>query len=192
MDISFTCFAPDRIQNKVINHNTGKSKYDERNMMDESARILGQQVQPLSSLSSQEYEVMIIPGGIGNTTSLSNYEDEGAEMNIDNDIQAAITDFNNAGKYIGVCQNSTILIARHLGDKNGGPGAQLAMAANDEMINAVNDLGNTVIETSAFDVVHDEVNKIVSSPCKLNSDASPADMFTSMKSMVDMLLEVSK
>lgn len=59
-------------------------------------------------------------------------------MTLDIDILAAIVDFHKAGKYIGVCQNSTILIARYLGDKNGGPGAQLTLGSNSEDIPQAN------------------------------------------------------
>jgi len=37
-------------------------------------------------------------------------------MTIDSEVQDALIDFHKAGKYIGVGQNSTILIAKCLGE----------------------------------------------------------------------------
>ena len=70
-------FAPDQEQNSVINHKNGKvMKGVKRNVMEESARLVGKDVQPLSKLKAKNFDAMFMTGGMGVNNDLTNFHEK--------------------------------------------------------------------------------------------------------------------
>ena len=101
-------------------------------MLAESARIAGDRVFPIHSLNTKNFDCLFIPGGVGATRSLSDWGNNGADMTVSKEITNVITQFHKAGKYIGVGQQSSLLVANVLGDQKGGPGITLSMGFKGE------------------------------------------------------------
>lgn len=90
-------------------------------------------------------------------------------------------------------QMSPILIAKILGKNEGGPGALITMGCKgdekdwpyQETIDTASNFGNDLLEARIDQVTHDPPNKLVTAPANMQSNASPAEIFTNVKALVD-------
>ena len=57
------CFAPDKNQTDVVNHLTGESMAETRNVLTEAARIARGEIHPLIQADATELDALIVPGG---------------------------------------------------------------------------------------------------------------------------------
>jgi enhancing lycopene biosynthesis protein 2 len=65
------CFAPDRNQMHVVDHELGEVRgYAPRSVLQEAARVARGNIQALSKLNAQEYSAVIFPGGFGAAKNL--------------------------------------------------------------------------------------------------------------------------
>ena len=76
-------FAPDRAQAHVVNHMTGEEQSQQRNVLEESARIARGNVKALNELSASDYDALLIPGGFGAAKNLCSFGFKGAEMEVE-------------------------------------------------------------------------------------------------------------
>ena len=69
--VKYQCFAPDRNQYQVINHLTGETVDEERNMIVEAARIVRGEILPLTEFNADDFDGLAIPGGAGIASHIS-------------------------------------------------------------------------------------------------------------------------
>ncbi len=74
---SYTCFAPDIFQEKVVDHYHKRTVAEKRNVLIESARIARGQIHPLSSFDANDYDALILPGGSGAISNLCSFAKDG-------------------------------------------------------------------------------------------------------------------
>src|SRR5450755_2729102 len=70
------CAAPDGDQKAVVDHLSDVVSGAPRNIRSEAARIAGAPVVPLSALDVGAIDALLIPGGEGTLTLLSDYADK--------------------------------------------------------------------------------------------------------------------
>lgn len=88
---------------------------------------------------------------------------------------------------------SPILVAKILGKNEGGPGALITMGCKgdeqtwpfQDTIDTASNFGNDLLEARIDQVTHDPPNKLVTAPANMQSNASPAEIFTNVKALVD-------
>ena len=84
-----------------------------------------------------------------------------------------------------------MLAACVFGTKNGGPGIKTTLGLPADNTNgaiaAAKSMGNEVVDTPITEVVVDEKNKIVTGPAYMKEDASPSEVFSSAKLIVDTI-----
>ena len=97
-------YAPNKLQAHVIDHQSGSPMDQERNVLNESARIARSPVQPLTELKADSAEALVVPGGFGAAKNLSDFGFKGPEMAVDPEVQRVLEDFHSAGKPIGNLQ----------------------------------------------------------------------------------------
>src|SRR5436190_20318412 len=70
--------APDVEQGRVIDHRSGEpvAGAPARRTLSEAARIAGSGIRDLASLSVDDVDAMVLPGGHGVGSALSNYDDQ--------------------------------------------------------------------------------------------------------------------
>merc|ERR1719461_1424579 len=112
-------FAPDGDQHDVVDHtNGGPMEEQKRSVMLESARIARGAVQPLSQLTVDGADAVVIPGGFGAAKNLSDFAFKGADMTVNGEMERVLKDFHSAGKPLALCCISPIIAAKVLGEKN--------------------------------------------------------------------------
>lgn len=105
------CMAPDAPQPQVLNHLDGKPMSEERNMLIESARIARGEIRPLSTITADDLDGIILPGGFGAATNLCNYGMQGRDFTVRADVAALLTTLHEKQKPIGAICIAPVLLA---------------------------------------------------------------------------------
>ncbi len=155
----YQIFAPDIPQHHVVNHLTGEVTDQKRNVLTESARIARGNIQPMTNYKAADYDALLIPGGFGVAKNFSSIAFEGAKAKVDQSVEQAIRQTHAAKKPIGALCIAPALIALLL------PQAEVTIGNDKATAQTIEQMGAKHIETSHGEVVVDEKNKIVSTPC---------------------------
>jgi len=155
----YKIFAPDIEQHHVINHITGKEMDETRNVLVESARIARGNIKPLNDFSKEDFDAIVFPGGFGAAKNLCSFAFDNVDCTVNPEVEKVIKEMAAAGKPIGALCISPVLIARVLGDITVTIGQDTGTAESIEK------LGATHKNSGHGDVIVDEANKIVSTPC---------------------------
>eukprot|EP01029_Cantina_marsupialis_P026581 TRINITY_DN7183_c0_g1_i4.p1 TRINITY_DN7183_c0_g1~~TRINITY_DN7183_c0_g1_i4.p1 ORF type:complete len:132 (-),score=46.49 TRINITY_DN7183_c0_g1_i4:199-594(-) len=84
-------FAPHKNIPVVLDHITGKPiEGEEREVMTESARITRGAISDVRDLNPDDFDGLIVPGGLGAAKNLSTYGKDKSEMVVDAGVAAAI------------------------------------------------------------------------------------------------------
>ena len=153
------CFAPDVAQARVVDHSTGTETTETRNVLVESARIARGAIQPLSAFDAAQFDALVIPGGFGAALNLSDFAKQGTTCTVQKDVANAITTMHKAGKPVGALCIAPVLLARLI------PGARLTIGEDTGTAQACKAMGATHQNTGHGEVVVDEKNRLVSTPC---------------------------
>jgi enhancing lycopene biosynthesis protein 2 len=179
----YEIFAPDVKQHHVINHLTGETMKESRNVLVESARIARGKISPLSSYSAVDFDAIILPGGFGVAKNLCTYAFEGTDCNVDSVVEKVIRETHGAGKPIGALCIAPVLITRILGEVNVTIGSDRATSETIEKMGGIHTI------TTHGEVVTDRKNRIVTTPCYM-IDGSIDDIATGAENAVKALIEM--
>jgi len=194
---TYQCFAPDKDQLHVVNHITGETTEETRNVLVESARIARGEVLALSELKADAYDALIIPGGFGAAKNLNQWAMEGPNGRIDADTRNVIIAFLDAKKPIGaLCMGPTV-IAKALEETDYV--ATLSVGTSQE--NSPYDIagihagmlsiGAMVEEKSVKELAIDQKLKLVSAPCYM-MEATIAEVHNNVASAVKTVLAFTR
>ena len=155
----YTCFAPDIKQHHVINHLNGEELAETRNVLIESARIARGEISPLSELEVNQFDAIVFPGGFGVAKNLSDFAFKGAACQVTPEVEKAIVTFHTAKKPIGALCISPAIIAKTIQN------ATITVGNDSNTIKAVEEMGGVHETASHGEVIVDQINKIVTTPC---------------------------
>ena len=181
----YSCFAPDIPQYHVINHITGEEMNESRNVLVESARIARGEVSPLSEFDGRSFDALIIPGGFGVAKNLSTVAFDGANAQINKEVESAVIQMYELKKPIGALCISPAIIAGILSDVN------VTIGKDKGTIEAIEAMGSTHVETDHGDVVIDEEKLVFSTPCYM-LDANIMDIDDGANNIIKAMLERMK
>lgn len=155
----YECFAPDVEQAHVINHLTGETMDETRNVLVESARIARGHIKPLSAFDAAHYDALIFPGGFGVAKNLCSFAFDGAECKVNAEVRRSIESLHALNKPIGALCISPVLIAKIL------PGAEVTIGSDQGTAAAILKMSGKHVDTTHGEVVVDAHRKIVTTPC---------------------------
>lgn len=183
-NVDYDIFAPDILQHHVVNHLTGESMDEKRNVLIESARIARGNIKALDKLLPEYYDGLILPGGFGVAKNLSTWAFEEYNCDVNPDFERIIKQFSITKKPIGALCIAPAVVARILGNITVTIGKDLATAA------AVEKTGSNHKQATHGEVVVDTENNIFSTPCymldaNLSQIAEGAENI--VKAMIDSL-----
>jgi enhancing lycopene biosynthesis protein 2 len=191
------CFAPDQAGHHTIDHVKGEpteSRYPTRNVMLESARISRGAIAPVSTLKSEEFAALVIPGGFGAAKNLCNHATEAqgdvSKLVVNPDVEASLRAFHAAKKPIGLCCIAPVLAAATLKcevtvGQPGGDGWPYGGT-----VDAVAAYGGKHVATGIDGVHVDATHKVVTSAAYMYEGA-PHEIFDSVGRMVDEVLKLA-
>ncbi len=154
------CFAPDVAQAQVVDHRTGKTTRESRNVLAESARIARGAVEDVADADPEALDALILPGGFGAAENLSDFASRGAKATVHPDVARLLRAMHAAKKPIGAICIAPALVARVLGEH-----APVLTIGNDpETASALEACGarHRTCPTESF--VVDAKNRLVTTP----------------------------
>ena len=168
---TYFCISINQNQFHTVNHFTGEVVDQQRNMLEESARIARGNVIDISDVVLDDIDGLVIPGGFGSAKNFTKWAIEGPEGNILPEIKLLLINLMNIGKPILALCVSPIVVAKAFEGSSFSPkltiGTTLFKSPYD--IQSFNEglrvTGMTVQEKSVQEVEIDEVNKLVTAPC---------------------------
>lgn len=179
----YEIFAPDIKQHHVINHITGEEMDETRNVLIESARIARGNIKPLSVFSKEDFDAIVFPGGFGVAKNLCSFAFDNIDCTVNPEVERVIKEMAAAKKPIGALCISPVLIARVLGNITVTIGQDTGTAEGIEKLGAIHK------NTRHGEVVVDETNKIVTTPCYM-LDANIAQIAEGADAVVKAILKL--
>jgi enhancing lycopene biosynthesis protein 2 len=156
------CAAPDGDQQAVVDHLGGLVTGAPRNIRSESARIAGTQVLALSALDAGAIDALVIPGGEGAVTLLSDYAQRHELCQVDPELVRLLRACLTAHRPMGFIGLAALLAARVLGPVAGVRvtlGSRGTTASKHAAI-----MGADVRPSTADDVIADQKARVHSTP----------------------------
>jgi enhancing lycopene biosynthesis protein 2 len=179
---TYQCFAPDVDQMHVVNHYTGKEMNESRNVLVESARIARGNIKSLDELDMKDYDALIFPGGFGVAKNLCSFAKDGADCDVDNEVERVIKEAHNAKKPIGALCISPVLITRILGN------IKVTIGSDEDTIKAIDAMGGNHEITTHGEVIVDKENLVFTTPCYM-LDANIGQIYDGAHAVVKAIYE---
>lgn len=188
------CFAPNEPQHHVTNHATDQAMDESRNMMVEAARIARGDIRDLATVGAADFDGLVIPGGFGAATNLTDWAFSGPDGKILLDVSRIINETVLAGKPIAaLCMGPTVVA---LALKESGMNAELSVGSTAEgspydiaaISEGMNVAGQTAVMKTIREIAIDADKKIVSAPCYM-MDADILDVRKNISQAIKALAD---
>jgi enhancing lycopene biosynthesis protein 2 len=181
------CMAPNKDQTDVIDHVTSKATGEKRNVMVEAARIARGKISDVKSVSADDLDAIILPGGFGAAKNLCSFAAEGVHCHIDEDIARLLKEMNGHKKPIGALCIAPALIARLFGREIS---PELTIGNDAGTAEALENMGARHVAANTDAIVVDMRNKIVTTPCYMTAQ-SIKDVGTGAEKLVARILDLA-
>ena len=171
MGAEAVCIALNENQFHTINHLTGETMPEERNMLVEAARIARGNIQDISSIIPADLDALVLPGGFGNAKNFTNWAFEGATGSIHPKIKLLIVNMVNIGKPIVALCVSPIVVAKALEDSNLHPiltigsSEQASPYSIEDFSKGLKQTGASTNMKTTHEIEFDANLNIISAPC---------------------------
>lgn len=181
-------------QHHVINHLTGEEMNESRNMLVEAARIARGNVKDINTISINELDALVIPGGFGSAKNLTNWAFEGPEGTILPSVKKLILDLLNAKKPLVALCVSPVVVAKAL--EGSGIRSNLSIGSTEEpspydiagFSRGLESVGATTALKTKHEINIDKHNKIITAPCYM-MDASLLEVRNNVQQAIQALKE---
>lgn len=186
--VEVQCFAPDREQMHVVDHQSGEVADESRNVLVESARICRGGVRALDAeqgVDMDEFDALVMPGGFGVAKNLSDFALKGAQGRADPELTKLIAAAWQLRKPILAICISPAIVAQAL--QALGHRAKLTIGNDPDTAKAIADLGCAHSDCAVEEIVVDEEHRIISTPAYMLGPG-PAAIGAGIEAGVDQLL----
>ena len=109
------CFAPNVDQAVVVNHLTGETVSERRNVLVESARIARGRIEDVRAARAKDLDAVVLPGGYGAVQNLSSFGAKGAACEVHPEVARLLKEMHAAKKPIGAICIAPAVVAKTLG-----------------------------------------------------------------------------
>ncbi len=178
------CMAPDKDQADVIDHNAGQPQGDPRNVLREAGRIARGNIRDVAKVDAAELDGLIIPGGFGAAKNLCSFAADGPSCSVDPGVSTLVTRMHAAKKPIGALCIAPAVVAKILGADHH---VELTIGNDKGTAEALGAMGAKHVDQVVDDIVVDEGNRVVSTPCYMLA-TGPAQVGAGVEKLVAKLL----
>ena len=184
------CVSLDKDQYEVFNHHTRKSAEldQKRNQLIESARILNRPAKNIETITEDEFDLLVIPGGNGVLKNLSTFVDEEDQFRVNNGLQKLLAGCFIKKKPLGAIGEGVFLIERSLK----GIAENLVITASgntSERVNVVERLAIDHVPCEKGEVCIDRSSRVVTASL-LEHGESLLEKNSTIEKLVEKLLEM--
>ena len=180
------CLAPNDRQVRVVDHvSNAVSKNSERNILIESARIARGDIWDIASVSADQLDVLVLPGGFGAAVNLCSFADDGPACIVRPDVERLILDMVGTKKPVGALCIAPALLARVLGGK--GLKVKLTIGNDPATAKAIHQMGAIHVNCPVREAVIDREHRVVTAPAYMLAQ-SIREVDQSVQALVDGLM----
>lgn len=154
------CAAPNIVSAQCVDHFRGTVNQERRNVLAESARIARGQIIPLGQVKLEEIDAVVIPGGLGVATNLSNFNTAKEAATVEPTLKNLLLAAHAAGKPLGFLCLAPILAAILFGAQ----GLRYTLGDDEELAATLSRFGAQHVKCAATGAVTDTKLKIVTTP----------------------------
>lgn len=155
---SIQCFAPNCNQGNVIDHASGEHTDETRSAYTEAARLARSEIQPLNELNADNFDTVILPGGFGAASTLSDFAEAGENCEVQPDVLRAIDDMTKVNKPVGFICIAPVIAAKLYQD------VKVTIGNNAEVASKIEAMGAQHIQCAVDDIVVDHNHRVVTTP----------------------------
>lgn len=163
------CIGINDTQYHVVNHLTGDVQQQQRNMLEEAARIARGNILDITQVVPADIDALIIPGGFGSAKNFSDWAFRGPEGTIKPEVKLLLVNLYNVGKPIVALCVSPILLALALPNSSLqltlGHTADPSPYQIQEFNDGIHTLGAQPKNIKLGAVLVDTENRIITAPC---------------------------
>lgn len=179
------CMAPDVLQHHVRDHLTQQLDERPRNALAESARIVRGAIQDVGAVRASDIDGLIIPGGFGTVTHLSDFAVSGPECGLLPAVERLMTAMRAASKPVGATGIAAATIVRAMA----GGSPQVTIGRDAGIAAGIVRLGGIHRDCGVTDIVVDASHRIVTTPAYM-LDATITEVARGIGQLVDKVLEL--
>ncbi len=182
---TYLCMAPDMAQYHTVNHFTGETSNEKRNVLAESARIARGEISDIKTVKAGDIDALILPGGFGAAKNLSNFAIKGKDADIHPEVHRLITEMADAGKPLGAVCISPVVLASVLRSRH----PEVSIGNDLGTADAIEAMGG-VHNLCSVDMIHvDPKNRLVSTPAYMLGPGI-AEVSAGIEQLVEQVFEM--
>ncbi len=186
--VAYQCAAPNIQQHHVLNFIDNSEMQEQRNVLVEAARIARGDILDLSTLSMQDYDALVLPGGFGVAKNFCGFAFDGAKASVNPIVKSIIEEAYELNKVILAICISPALVALSLASQN--PELILSLGTDPKANQALTQMGVQFRNCLSTECIVDEKHKIISSPAYMHDQASLCDLETGINKAVKAMIKM--
>jgi enhancing lycopene biosynthesis protein 2 len=183
----YVCIAPHRQQARVFNHyDKAVSAAEQRIVILEAARIARGEVREISTVTMDELDALVLPGGQGAIRNLCDYAESGTACAIDPQVERLLKEALAQKKPIGALCVAPVVVARAF---RGAPGVRIkvTIGSDPDTARAIEAFGAVHEAREATEICVDVTYRVVTTPCYMLATRI-AEVETGVTRLVDEIL----
>ena len=179
------CMAPD-VDLEVVDHLTGKTTGEKRNVLVESARIARGEIKCTSEVRMHDLDALVLPGGFGAAKNLCDFAEKGAEATALPDVARLIRACLDQKKPLGAICIAPAVVAAVAGDMS----PKLTIGTDQGTAETLEEMGARHEAHSVNEIAVDADHRIVTTPAYMLGP-SVARVSTGIEALVAKVLEMA-
>jgi len=157
------CMAPNVDQMHVMNHLTGEEAAGEkRNVLVESARIARGDIKDISTVTADDIDALIFPGGFGAAKNLCTMAVKGEDAEVHPEVSRLVKEIQAKQKPQAAVCIAPAMYAKIFEGESASP--TVTIGNDKDWSQKIENLGSKHQVCAVGDIVMDKDNKIVTSP----------------------------
>ena len=181
------CMAPNVPQADVVNHLMQSTAEGGRMVLEESARIARGKIQTMVSVSGEDLDALVFPGGFGAAKNLCTFAKDGPACSVNEQVERLILEMHAAKKPMGFACIAPVIAARVLGARGLEP--KLTIGTDAKTAEAIEVMKARHVNAEPTELCIDQANRIVSTPCYMTA-AGPWEVYQGADKMVEAVLKL--
>ena len=181
------CMAPDRAQVDAVDHRTGKTTGEKRNVLVEAARIARGKIRDVEQVRADELDGVVLPGGYGAAKNLCSFSHDGARCQVDAGVARLLRDLRRADKPIAALCIAPAILAALFGETLH---PEITIGNDAGTARTLESMGARHRDAGVTEVVVDARHKLVTTPCYMY-DARISEVAMGAERAVQELLKLA-
>lgn len=177
------------IQKEVIDHHTQEVIPQSRDVIVESARLSGMNIQEIKDLSGAELDALIIPGGQGVIKNLASAIESDKLLKTHPDLRKLLREMHRRKKPVGGCGVASLIIAESLNDICETP-LTLTLGNDPQLTQQLERMEAVHVIAKGDEAIMDEQNRIVTTPGAQLKQRT-MDFYGGIENLIEGILELT-